>query len=76
MISDAGLNSLAIFLGSLSMLLIVLYHFLEVNAKDDGSAPGTTAIEKAGAKAEVAGKGVVGGNGAGAGKNAVKGGKT
>ena len=36
MISDDGLNSLAIFLGSLAMLLIVLYHFLEVNAKDDG----------------------------------------
>lgn len=37
MISDAGLNSLAIFLGVLSMLLIVLYHFLEVNAKDEPS---------------------------------------
>ena len=38
MISDAGLNSLAIFLGVLSMLLIVLYHFLEVNAKDEPSS--------------------------------------
>ena len=37
MISDDGLNALAIFLGSLSMLLIVLYHFLEINAKDEGS---------------------------------------
>ncbi|MCJ1278115.1 hypothetical protein MMC21_005929 [Puttea exsequens] len=35
MISDADLYTLAIFLGCLSMLLIVLYHFLEVNAKDD-----------------------------------------
>ena len=32
MISDNELYSLAIFLGSLAMLLIVLYHFLEINA--------------------------------------------
>ena len=51
MISDAGLNSLAIFLGCLSMLLIVLYHFLEVNAKD--KAP---SIEKADVKMEEKGK--------------------
>ena len=36
MISDDDLYKLAIFLGSLSMLLIVLYHFLEVNAIEDG----------------------------------------
>lgn len=49
MITDDGLNSLAIFLGSLAMLLIVLYHFLEVNAvEDDGKA---TADEKMGAAA-------------------------
>ncbi|CAD6576539.1 MAG: hypothetical protein ASARMPRED_007767 [Alectoria sarmentosa] len=36
MISDDDLYTLAIFLGSLAMLLIVLYHFLEVNAVDDG----------------------------------------
>ncbi|CAF9930942.1 hypothetical protein IMSHALPRED_008322 [Imshaugia aleurites] len=36
MISDDDLYTLAIFLGSLAMLLIVLYHFLEVNAIDDG----------------------------------------
>ena len=53
MISDDGLNSLAIFLGSLSMLLIVLYHFLEVNAKDDGIASNT---EKLDVKAEGKGK--------------------
>ena len=35
MITDNDLYSLAIFLGSLAMLLIVLYHFLEVNAKDE-----------------------------------------
>ena len=34
MISDNELYSLAIFLGALSMLLIVLYHFLEVNSDD------------------------------------------
>ena len=45
MISDAGLNSLAIFLGCLSMLLIVLYHFLEVNAKDDKSVPEKTDLK-------------------------------
>lgn len=32
MISDNDLYSLAIFLGSLAMLLIVVYHFLEINA--------------------------------------------
>lgn len=35
MITDAQLYSLALFLGSAAMLLIVLYHFLEVNATDD-----------------------------------------
>jgi len=39
MISDATLYSLALFLGAASMLLIVLYHFLEINAKDDANAP-------------------------------------
>jgi oligosaccharyl transferase complex subunit OST4 len=34
MISDDDLYRLAMFLGSVAMLLIVLYHFLEVNAKD------------------------------------------
>lgn len=32
MISDNDLYSLAIFFGSLAMLLIVVYHFLEINA--------------------------------------------
>lgn len=36
MISDDTLYSLAIFLGSAAMLMIVLYHFLEINAQDDG----------------------------------------
>lgn len=34
MISDEQLYTLAIFLGSVAMLLIVAYHFLEVNARD------------------------------------------
>jgi len=48
MISDNDLYTLAIFLGSCAMLLIVLYHFLEVNAEDD-SASERTAVSKAGA---------------------------
>ena len=54
MITDAQLNTLAIFLGVLSMLLIVLYHFLEVNAKDTPASEdssSTTSSEKAGGKA-------------------------
>ena len=35
MISDDDLYRLAIFLGSAAMLLIVLYHFLEINAVDE-----------------------------------------
>jgi oligosaccharyl transferase complex subunit OST4 len=35
MISDNGLYTLSLFLGSVAMLLIVLYHFLEVNAVDE-----------------------------------------
>jgi hypothetical protein len=38
MISDNGLYTLSIFLGSCAMLLIVLYHFLEVNADDSTQA--------------------------------------
>ncbi|KAL8705207.1 MAG: hypothetical protein Q9201_001663 [Fulgogasparrea decipioides] len=45
MISDNDLYSLAVFLGSLSVLLIVLYHFLEVNAKEDDTATRTTKAE-------------------------------
>jgi oligosaccharyl transferase complex subunit OST4 len=37
MISDDALYTIAIFLGSASMVLIVLYHLLEVNAKDTSS---------------------------------------
>jgi len=34
MITDAQLYSLALFLGGAAMLLIVLYHFLEINSKE------------------------------------------
>ncbi|KAL7944658.1 Oligosaccaryltransferase domain-containing protein [Trichoderma barbatum] len=43
MISDDELYKLAIFLGSISMVLIVVYHFLEVNSKDKSAA----AVKKA-----------------------------
>ncbi|KAL1992405.1 hypothetical protein VTN49DRAFT_4437 [Thermomyces lanuginosus] len=49
MISDNYLFVLAVFLGSCAMLLIILYHFLEVNAQDDDESPS----EKAKAKASV-----------------------
>lgn len=52
MISDDELYRLAIFLGSAAMILIVVYHFLEVNTRDDSVA---TASEKV-----VAGKPVQG----------------
>jgi hypothetical protein len=35
MITDAELYRLAIFLGSAAMVLIILYHFFEVNAEQD-----------------------------------------
>jgi len=38
MISDSDLYSLALFLGAVSMLLIILYHFLEINSKDSESS--------------------------------------
>ncbi|KAI9834111.1 MAG: hypothetical protein M1826_005222 [Phylliscum demangeonii] len=41
MISDKDLYSLAVFLGSMAMLLIVLYHFLEINAKSEPVPPST-----------------------------------
>ncbi|TVY26162.1 hypothetical protein LHYA1_G005354 [Lachnellula hyalina] len=37
MISDDDLYRLAIFLGSAAMLLIILYHFLEVNSVEESS---------------------------------------
>lgn len=45
MISDNGLYNLAVVLGSVAMLLIVLYHFLEVNAAD---TPGSDILDNKG----------------------------
>jgi len=47
MISDSSLYSLAVFLGSAAMLLIVLYHFLEINAKDSPSESPLSSERKA-----------------------------
>lgn len=40
MISDNNLYTLSLFLGSMAMLLIILYHFLEVNAVDEEVSTG------------------------------------
>lgn len=39
MITDDQLYNLAVFLGIAAMVLIVVYHFLEVNAVDAPAAP-------------------------------------
>ena len=49
MISDDDLYSLAIFLGSAAMVLIVVYHYLDTNDAQAPS-PATGAIEKQAAK--------------------------
>jgi oligosaccharyl transferase complex subunit OST4 len=48
MITDNQLYTLSIFLGSAAMLMIVLYHFLEVNSSDEPA----TVNEKKGVKVE------------------------
>ncbi|EXJ94304.1 hypothetical protein A1O1_02698 [Capronia coronata CBS 617.96] len=48
MITDNQLYSLAIFLGAAAMLLIVLYHFLEVNAQDDTDLARELSSDKSG----------------------------
>ncbi|KAG9781351.1 hypothetical protein ABEF93_000055 [Exophiala dermatitidis] len=48
MITDDQLYSLAIFLGAAAMLLIVLYHFLEVNSQDDTELSSELASDKSG----------------------------
>lgn len=68
MISDDALYRLAIFLGSLAMLLIVLYHFLEINAKEDGTetkTPGAKSGAEKGGK--IGGEKVAGEKAAGVG---------
>ncbi|EAW06796.1 dolichyl-diphosphooligosaccharide--protein glycosyltransferase subunit 4 [Aspergillus clavatus NRRL 1] len=46
MISDNDLYRLAVFLGSCAMMMIVLYHFLEVNAKDDNTVEQVSPVQK------------------------------
>lgn len=46
MISDDELYRLAIFLGSCAMMMVVLYHFLEVNAKPDQEDNGKNIVER------------------------------
>ncbi|EXJ84602.1 hypothetical protein A1O3_05272 [Capronia epimyces CBS 606.96] len=48
MITDDQLYSLAIFLGAAAMLLIVLYHFLEVNAQDGADLTSDLTSDKSG----------------------------
>jgi oligosaccharyl transferase complex subunit OST4 len=48
MISDTELNAVAIFLGTLMMSLIVLYHFLAVNASNDTDVDGNRRVSSAG----------------------------
>ncbi|KAK9424640.1 putative Oligosaccaryltransferase-domain-containing protein [Seiridium unicorne] len=45
MISDDDLYRLAIFLGSIAMVLIVLYHFFEVNSSDSALAEKASAAK-------------------------------
>ncbi|KAE8333619.1 Oligosaccaryltransferase-domain-containing protein [Aspergillus sergii] len=54
MISDDDLHRLAVFLGSCAMMMIVLYHFLEVNAKDSGVEDASDVKKSAAASQESA----------------------
>jgi oligosaccharyl transferase complex subunit OST4 len=51
MISDSTLYTLSIFLGTLAMLLIILYHYLEINAvpAPDSPEPSFTDSDKSAA---------------------------
>jgi len=71
MISDASLNTLAIFLGSLAVLMIILYHFLEVNARDSDS-PSTDKESSANVKTPEKVSEVAAGSGSGSGKKGAK----
>lgn len=45
MISDGDLYRLAIFLGSCAMMMIVLYHFLDVNSTDETESSASKPIK-------------------------------
>ncbi|KAI1344045.1 Oligosaccaryltransferase-domain-containing protein [Xylariaceae sp. FL0016] len=59
MISDDDLYRLAIFLGSIAMVLIVVYHFFEVNSQEESAlaqkAARTTPAQQSAAAAKSAG---------------------
>lgn len=59
MITDDELYRLAIFLGSCAMMMVVLYHFLDVNANEDEteSENGKPADSAGGLSAAAAAKG-------------------
>ena len=66
MITDDELYQLAIFLGSCAMLLIILYHYLEVNAKDStplSSSSSVAGSSENGSSSGKAGSAVVAGTG-------------
>jgi hypothetical protein len=48
MITDNELNSIAVFLGTLMMTLIVLYHFLAVNSSDKSASASEDEITSSG----------------------------
>lgn len=52
MISDADLYSIAIFLGCASVIFIVLYHFIEVNANKVMGSEKETAAHGQAAKSQ------------------------
>jgi oligosaccharyl transferase complex subunit OST4 len=54
MISDDGLYRLAVFLGSAAMLMIILYHFLEVNSTDEPELNEKSTPAQAGGKSAAA----------------------
>lgn len=54
MISDDDLYRLAIFLGSAAMLLIILYHFLEVNAVEEPAEGVKSSVSSAKGNAKAA----------------------
>ncbi|KAI9035809.1 dolichyl-diphosphooligosaccharide--protein glycosyltransferase subunit 4 [Aspergillus affinis] len=69
MISDDDLHRLAVFLGSCAMMMIVLYHFLEVNSKDDTLDAGALKGKKATGSSVAAGSSVSAEGGVSSGKD-------
>ncbi|PWY89808.1 hypothetical protein BO70DRAFT_358834 [Aspergillus heteromorphus CBS 117.55] len=53
MITDNELHRLAVFLGSCAMMMIVLYHFLDVNAKEDSEEEENVKVPNTGNKQAV-----------------------